>query len=339
MTRRATILALVVLAGLTVACSRSEQASADPAEEAYTAFRTAWNEAESGEAKASLAADYLASFPDTEHSGSMAWRIAYYRGQETGDAAGAWGAISAALPRITDPEQRFAASMAALSLADKVEVPLDLAQVASELAAARPLTYSEHSDVAETAIDLELWPIADEHSSAALELATPEVLRADYPDRDFTEDQVATRVRYRRAMQMAMNGWATYNLGDTGGAMARFVDASEIGSVNYMGVPNTALNLYWGRAALAEGETGTAIDLLGAEALFGDNREAAATALRTAFDAEHGDEGDFGEFLWKTRNRLAKPATDFELTDYQGTPHRLSDSAGEVTLLAFWFPT
>jgi hypothetical protein len=339
MTRRATILALVVVAGLTVACSRSEQASADSAEEAFTAFRTAWNEAESSEAKASLAADYLARFPDTEHSGSMAWRIAYYRGKDAGDAAGAWAAISAALPQITDPEQRFEAGMAALSLADKVEIPLDLAQIAGDLEAVRPLTYSEHSDVAETAIDLELWPLADEHSAAALELATPEMFRADYPDRDFTDEQVATRVRYRRAMQMAMNGWAKYNLGETDGAMERFLEASEIGSVNYMGVPNTPLNLYWGRAALAEGDTEAAIDLLGAEALFGDNREAAEADLRKAFTADNESEGDFGEFLWKTRHRLAKPAADFELADYQGTPHRLSDSAGDVTLLAFWFPT
>jgi hypothetical protein len=43
--------------------------------------------------------------------------------------------------------------------------------------------------------------------------------------------------------------------------------------------------------------------------------------------------------LWATRNELAPTIDDFELADYQGTPHRLSDAAGDVILLAFWFPT
>lgn len=339
MLRSASILALTVLIGLAVGCSGHEQAGANPPEEAYQALKTAWDEAESSEAKVSLAEDYLSRFPGSEHSGSMAWRIAYYRGRELGDPAGAWAAIAAALPGIEDPEQRFEASMAGLSLADSTEVTLDLAEVANALASVRPLSFNENSDVAETALELERWNLAEAHSRAALELATPEQLRADYPDAGYSDEQVETRVRYRRASRLAINGWALYKLGAEDEAFARFEEAAAVGSENFLGVPNNPLYRYWGRAALTAGDHETAIDLLGAEAIFGQDREAAEPHLRQAFAAKTGSEEGYDEFLWATRNRLARTAVDFELLDYEGTPHRLSDTAGKVTLLAFWFPT
>ncbi len=339
MLRRASILALTVLIGAAVGCSRQEPTGAQAAEEAYQSLRTAWDAADTSEAKASLAEDFLSRFPDTEHSGSMAWRIAYYRGEALDDPGRAWAAIAAALPQIEDPEQRFEAGMAGLSLAGSTDVPLDLAEVAGALAAVRPLSFNEHSEVAETAVELERWDLAEESSRAALELATPEQLRADYPDAGYSDEQVETRVRYRRASRLAINGWALFNLGAEDEAFARFKEAAAVGSENFLGVPNNPLFQYWGRAALAAGDHETAIDLLGAETIFGQGREAAEPFLREAFAATTGSEEGFEEFLWATRNRLARPAVDFELPDYEGTPHRLSDTAGEVTLLAFWFPT
>jgi hypothetical protein len=338
MFRRLVMLAMVAAVALAAGCAKTEQA-AESADDAYTALKTAWDAADSSEAKAVLAEDYLTRFPDTDHTGSMAWRIAYYRGQDLGDPAGAWAAISAALPQIADPEQRFEASMAALSLADSTEIPLDLATVVDALAAVRPLTYEEQSQIVSTAIDLEEWAVADAHSLAALELATPDQYRLDYPDREYTDEQVAARADYRKASQLVMSGWALFNLGDPQGAFARFEEAKGVGSVGYLGIPNNPLYRYWGRAALAEGDHKTAVELLGAEAVFGEDRQAAEPFLREAYIAKNGDDSGYDEFLWTTRNRLAKTADDFELLDYQGSPHRLADAAGKVTLLAFWFPT
>lgn len=339
MARRASILALTVLVGLTLGCSGTEQAENDPATAAYEAFKTAWEEAATAEAKATLAADYLARFPDTDRSGSMAWRIAYYRGEELGDPAGAWAAIETALPRIADAEQRFEASMAAFSLADSIEVPLDIAEVAGALAAVRPLSYDEHGEVADAALELARWAVAEQHASTALELATPEQVKADYPDREFSEAQLLARAQHRQASSLAASGWALFNLGERESAFQRFEEAAAAGSVGYLGVPNTPLYRYWGRAALSEGDLEKAIELLGAEAIFGEDRAAAEPYLREAFAARSAGSESYEEFLWATRNRLAKPADDFELLDYQSSPHRLSDRTGKVTLLAFWFPT
>ena len=286
-----------------------------------------------------MATDYLARFPDTDHSGSMAWRIAYYRGDELADPAGAWAAIETALPQITDPEQRFEASMAAFSLAGSIDVPLDIAEVAGGLAAVRPLSFPEHGEVADAALDLERWAVAEQHAATALELATPEQVRADYPDRDFSEGQLLARSQHRQASSLAASGWALFNLGEHEPAFQRFGEVAAAGIVGYLGMPNTPLYRYWGRAALRDGDLEKAIELLGAEAIFGENRAAAEPYLREAFAARSGGAEGYEEFLWATRSRLAKGVDDFELPDYDGRPHRLFDRSGRVTLLAFWFST
>jgi len=305
MSRRATILTLCVLLGFAGACSKQEQA-ADPAEEAFGVLRAAWSEAETPEAKTKLAEDYLAGFPDTEYSGSMAGAVVHYRGNDLEDPEGAYEIVSAALEQIESPDQRFAVSMELLSLSDSVDVPLDVAQVANDLGAVRPLTFEEHQSVAETATDLEKWMVADEHA----------------------------------ALSLAYDGWALYQLGDTELAFARFAESDAAGSVSYLGVPNTPLYTFWGRAALAEGDVDRAVELLGAETLFGADGSGAVTFLREAYVAKNGDDRDFDEFLWSTRNELATSVDDFELADYDGNPvSRSKVGDGKVTLLAFWFPT
>jgi hypothetical protein len=338
MTRKSTILALVVLVGLAGGCAKQEP-GADPAVAAWDALVAAWGEAETAEEKSVLAENYLADFPDTEHSGSMAGAVIYYRGHEMEDPQGAYDVVSAALEMIEDPEQRFDVSMELLSLSDSVDVPLDVAQVADDLGGVRALTYGEHQQVAETATALEQWSVAGEHSSMAVELATPEGYQADYPDREFTDEDLLERAQRRKALSLAYDGWALYNLGATDAAFTRFAESEEAGSVTYLGTPSTPLNIFWGRAALNEGDHEAAVRLLGLETLFGEDPAGAKPYLREAYVAKNGDEEGFDEFLWATRNELATPVDDFELLDYEGNAHRLSDASGKVTLLAFWFPT
>ena len=138
MSRRTTILTLVVLVGLAGACAKQE--TVDPAEEAWSGLVDTWSGLESAEEKTQLAENFLETFPDTEHSGSMAGVIVYYRGSEMEDPQGAYDVVSATLEQIQDPEQRFEVSMELLSLSDSVDVPLDLAQIAIDLGAVRPLT-------------------------------------------------------------------------------------------------------------------------------------------------------------------------------------------------------
>ena len=338
MSRKTTVLALMMLVGFAVGCAKTEPT--EPAEQAWSELSEAWNGLETAEEKSALAEGYLAEFPNTEHSGTAASVVVYYRGHEMEDPEGAYDIVSAAFDQIDEPAQRFEVGMEMLSLADSVDVPLDLAQLADNLKSERPLTYGEHQQVFETATDLENWSLAKEHASAAGGLATPEAYQADYPDREFTEEELAERVQRRRATALAYEGWAAHNEGNPEMAFAKFAAADDVGSVSYLGVPNTPLYTFWGRAALAEGEIESAIELLGAEAAFGSNSSTAKTYLREAYVAKNGDDEGFDEFMWSTRNELATTVDDFTLLDYQGNEVSLAEvSAGKVTLLAFWFPT
>jgi hypothetical protein len=334
---------LLVIAVLAAAWSCSQQdtstVSEDPAAQAWEALGETWNQAETAAEKTALAEAYLSDYPDTEHSGTLAGAITYYRGGEMGDAAGALDVLQTALEHIEDPEQRFEVTLEALSLSNEVEVPYSLAETAAALAATRPLAYLEHDRLAELAIDLEEWEVAAEHAQAAVELATPEGYRADYPDREYTDEELTSRAERRRALSLAYAGWARYNLGQVEEAFARFAASDEIGSIGYTGVPNTPLYEFWGRAALREGELDSAIELLGTQAIFGEDGSGAMPYLRDAYAAKNGDDSGFEEFLWATRNELAPTVDDFELLDYEGNPFRLSDVGDRVVLLAFWFPT
>jgi hypothetical protein len=257
-----------------------------------------------------------------------------------GDPQGAFNAVYAALEQIEDPEQRFEVSMRLFDLSDSVDVPLDVSEVANALAAVRPLSYDEHQWVAETATDLEEWMHADQHAHAAFLLATPENFRAENPDREFSDEKVASIVRHRKAQSLAYDAWALYNQGSTELAFERFAEADAVGSVNYVGVPDNPLYTFWGQAALTEGDIDQAIKLLGAETLFGQEGSSAEPYLREAYVAKNGNEEGYDEFLWATRNDLAKTVDDFTLLDYEGNEISMAKtSAGKVTLLAFWFPT
>jgi len=230
--------------------------------------------------------------------------------------------------------------MQMLTLADSVEVPLDVDDVASALSAVRPLTFAEHELVAVNATGSEEWALAQQHASAAFELATPETFSAEWAEYGLTDDEMAMWLQHFKALYLAYEGWAAYNQGDTELAFTRFAESDAIGTESYLGVPATPLYTFWGRAALAEGDVDRAVELLGAETLFGEDGSGAEPFLREAFVAKNGDDEGFDEFLWSTRNELAISVDDFELADYDGNPVNLSSVGdGKVMLLAFWFPT
>jgi hypothetical protein len=337
MSRGATVLGLAVLIGLAGACAKE---ATEPAENAWSEFSAAWGRLETAEDKTQLAEEYLAKFPNTKHSGLLARRIVYYRGHEMEDPRGAFDAVYPALDQIENPDQKFVASMSLFDLADSVDVPLDVGEVAGELEAVRPLSYDEHQRVAEIATNLEEWGHANRHAHAAFSLATPENFRAEYPDSDFSDSKVEAFVRHRQGQSLAYEAWALYNKGETELAFSRFAEADAVGSVSYLGVPDNPLYTFWGRAALAEGEFDKAIELLGAETMFGQEGSSSEPYLREAYVAKNGDDDGFAEFLWSTREELAKTVDDFTLLDYEGNPVSLQDiSTDKVTLLAFWFPT
>jgi tetratricopeptide (TPR) repeat protein len=216
---------------------------------------------------------------------------------------------------------------------------MDLGAVAAELAAERPLDFGELIEVADLAVEHEQWEVGAEYAEAALEKATPAAFLADYPDDDYTPEEAVIKADRRKVMSYADLGWALWNLGDEAKAMVIFETAAPLKTVDYLGIADTTLDLFWGRASLAAGNPEQAMKLLAPNAVMGSDREALET-LREAYIAVNTSDEGFDGYLWSERQRLARSVDDFTLADYQGTDHDFSAlSDGKVTLLAFWFPT
>ena len=184
----------------------------------------------------------------------------------------------------------------------------------------------------------ELWSLAEHHADAALAFATEEAFRADYPDRDFSDDQVALRARLRKVEALAYKGWALCNQGRDEECFAIFEEAHPLNQTSYAGSSDTPLDRFWGQALVDRGAYDQAMELLLPDALLGD-RDNALQPLEEAYVALHGDDQGFEDYLWSERQRIARTVDDFTLPDYDGTQHSLSDGNGNVMLLAFWFPT
>ncbi len=335
MHRRITILFVTLAAAVLIGCNSRPQISV---EDAFTEFRSAIRDVETPEEKTALCEDFLTQFPESEHTADLSGAVAYYRGEQMEDPAGAVAFLDGLLAKVEDPEQRFGIYMAQFPLAREIGQAKDLEAIIAELETHRDLTFTEHIDVGEMAAGYKLWSLAEAQADAASRLATAEAFRAEYPETDLTDDELAGKANNRSVMAATHRGWALAHLDREPEALEVFEAAAPLSQSNYLGVPSTELFSFWGRTALAQGNAEKALELLGPTAVLGDNDDAFA-AYRQAYIAIHEDEAGFEDFLWSARQNLAKVVDDFELPDYEGTLKRLSDTKGNVVFLAFWFPT
>jgi len=331
---------LIAGLGLIGACSKGAPEDAvDPVEQAWEEFNTAYGELETSEEKTVLMEAFMREHPESSYNGRLAGGVAYYRGEEMDDPAGAYTVLSETLAKNTDPEARYRIGMAMFPLAMDTGEPMDLGVVAEELADTRPLTFGEIIDVSDMALEHDQWSLGATYAEAAMSRATPEAFLADYPDDDFTAEEATAKADRRKVMSLANLGWGLWNLDRNDEAMAAFDEAAPLKTVDYLGVADTAVDFYRGKAMLAAGEPVKAMEFLTPTAIMGSNDDA-ATALRDAYIAAKGNDDGFDEWMWSERTALAKTVDTFSLADYEGNAQDFSALAdGKVTLLAFWFPT
>jgi hypothetical protein len=330
----------VALAGLAAALGGCSRPAAKPVDEgaAYAAAKKAYLAAESAEAKAKIAEKYLEELPGGEHAAAFAGAEIETRGRELGEDGKAFAVVSRAMERAADPGVRFEIAMELLPLSFRVHRPLDLKKIVDGLEAKRPLSFQQNVDVAEAAVAHSMWELAWERSQKALAQATPEGYRADYPDTRLDAEKIAARVGKRRELALAYAAWSAFNLGRREEADKLFGQAEEHATFNYLGACDTPLRRFEGEAELAQEHWERAAELLEPQALFGAD-PLAVVDLKKAYAGRTGSEKGFGEYLAAARRRLARNVDDFQLADYDGKLHALSEKRGKVVLLAFWFPT
>jgi len=326
----------------------SEQAAADTAaesaegavpqaDEAWEAMVAQLQDVETDGEKVPIIKAFVKENPNHERAAYALSGMIYYLGDDQAALKEGLRFSREVLPSVTEADIRREMQLELVGLYGRLGDEASLAAAADELASAKPLGYPEHDSITEAALEAGAWELAATHAEAGLALATPEAFRADYPERNFTDEDVADAVRRRTAASYAGKGWALANLGRTDEALAAFAAGSGSVKHNYVGIPDSPLFSYWGRTLAEAGKNEKAMDMLVADAILGGDEEA-MDALNGAYVAARGEAG-FEDYLLQNRRRLAKKIDDFTLNNYQGEPLTFSQLKGQVVLLSFWFPS
>lgn len=282
---------------------------------------------------------FLDSFPDSRYTFSiMQFLVNGYFLEQANNPDGATKFIDGMLGKIVDPDIRTQAKglfIPVYGMAGKIN---ELRALADAMSEEGKLGYIEHTLFQEAAIEAEAWDMVLEHSDATLALSTPEAVKADFPNRNFSEEELGERAGDRKANSLTNRGWALINLGKAEEGIAAFEEANEYVGQFYVGFPDNNLGIYWAKALIKQGEHESAMKKIAAEAVFGF-REEPKKILQELFAKRNGGEEGYEDFVWELRKKLAKTTDDFTLPDYDGQNHKFSDLRGKVTLLAFWFPT
>ena len=177
-----------------------------------------------------------------------------------------------------------------------------------------------------------------EHATAMSDFATETAFRAAYPDDDFTDDELAFSINRRRAWVLAYQGGALTNLGRLDEAQDVFLEAGEVPAItDFVGIPETPLDIYRGQAALALGQSEEAAEYFAHDALMGGN-PIAVQGLKDAYVAINEGENGFQDYSLALRRRIARPLADVTLADYSGDLVTLSSLIGKVMVIEFWNP-
>jgi tetratricopeptide (TPR) repeat protein len=318
--------------------AKEKSATAEKSEEAYQAMAEKRRGTEVTAEKLAFTKDFLDEFPETDRTASALAAAFYYQGEAMGDMADAVAYAESIRGKIGDPEVAKAVDKEMLYVYGASQMFSKMTEVADRLAADGSLAAEDHATIIEAAAGGEEWKLALEYCEKGISFATEESYRKEHPDRQFKEGEIERAVNYRRGFLLVMGGWSRANLGEVDRALADFESADKIVSRSYFGTGDHNLNLYWGQTLLMKGDHAAAAEKLAADALVMRD-EKALTGLRRAYAAIHGGDAGFDEYAAELHRSIAKSVGDFELADYSGKRHRLSDLRKDVTLLAFWFPT
>ena len=329
----------LMLGLVAVACGCGQQPPEDPAEAAYATFRDAYLDAGSRAEQVALVESFVAEHSGHRNAAYYATDILTYYARDLGQPARAYDVVEPMLSRMTDPGPRLYLAAELAPVAAEIGRPLDLGPFIEAVEAEGPLSLDNRETVMSAACKVGDWPLAAEHAEAVLARSTPEAWRADHPDREFSDEEVAKRAQQWRVTALPYLGWAHYNQGRTDEALELFEQADAERVDDYVGVSPQPLDRFWASALLREGDAAAALERVSRDAVFGD-RDQAMPVFRQAWAAVNGSEDGLNEQVWQARQRLARPIDDFTLPDYDGRQHSLSDlRRGKVLLLAFWFPT
>jgi tetratricopeptide (TPR) repeat protein len=307
------------------------------AEEAYKQVRERRKEANTEE-RLAITKAFLAKFPESRQTASALAAVFYYQGGELGDKAGAIAYAEEIRDGINDPGIGQEIDRKLVGFYGESGMMERMVALADRLAGEGALDYGDHWNIIESAVQAEDWELVRDYCARARRMANADAVRADYPDRDLSDEELAENVDNRVGMLLVKDGWARANQGETEQALADFARAAPLIPRYYFDLPEYDLNVYWGKVLIMRGDFEGAIEKLETAALIMRNDEA-LSGLRDAYVGIHGTESGYEEWSAAHRPSIATTIGDFEMPDYGGKRHRFSDIRSDVTLVSLWFPT
>jgi hypothetical protein len=337
-TARAVLLAALLVSAVVAVALAQEQDDAASIDKAYRSMIEERRGHDDMADRLALTKQFLTDYPDTKYTARLVMHVFYYQAERLGDTTGAVAYAEELRGKVKTPELATAYEKSLGEIYGEAGMLNEMIAIADQLEVTGDLNFNDYWGIVQIAMENERWKMVRKYCAKARPMANAKSYRADYPERDFTDEEVQQAGAKRAAMISGRDAWALANLGQVDEALVGFAEAGKSIGRSYVGVLDEDIGLHWAKTLLQASLFEDAIEQFAPEALIMQNEDALA-GLKKAYSIKNGGEDGFDAFAQKLHFKIAPTVKDFELPDYDGKRVKYADVRGDVTLLAFWFPT
>jgi hypothetical protein len=281
---------------------------------------------------------FLEKYPETKYTARLLTHVFYYQGERMEDMPGAIAYAEALRAQIKDADIAMDIDKEMVGLYGDAGMTDKMVALAGKLEEAGEMKFNDYWRIIEICSDNDDWEMVRTYSVKARPMASAEAYKEDYPQYEFTDEEINKAGGNRAAMVAGKDAWALANLGKVDEALVLFAEAGKTLNRSYLGVPEYGIGQHWANTLLMKKDHDGAIEMFAVEALImGD--EDAMEGLKRAYVGKKGNESEFDKYAKRLHRKIAKPVDGFELPKYDGSRVTYANMRGDVTLLAFWFPT
>ena len=315
-----------------------EQGGQADIDTAYAVIDELYDNEASDQEKLAASVAFLEKYPESDHTLGLVGDVFYFMGNQAGDMEGAIEFAEQIRSAVADPELAGDFDRRLISWYGDAGMTAKMIAIVDRFEQNGAIRFGDYVRAINSTLALEEWTLVREFCSKAQLKANAATWRAEWPDMEATDEEAEAAGLNRQGMILVKDSWAQANLGEVDEALTGLERAGEIVYTSYIGAPAENLNYYWGKARMMQGDAEGAIEKFALDALIAGDQDA-VVELKLAYAAARGSDDGYDTWSCRERQRIAKPAADFELPDLDGARHQFADLRGEVTLLNFWSPT
>ena len=327
--------AALVLGMAAVVMAQDEAVSVD---DAYKQLIEERREYDDMAKRLELTKAFLAKYPDSKYTARLAHHVYYYQGDQLDDVPGAIVYAEGLRAGLTNPEWVVDFDKKMVELYGEAGMLDKMTMVAGKLEEAGEMKFNDYWNIMLVATEHQNWAMVRAYAIKAWPTADAKGYRADYPDYDMTDEEIQIAGDNRTGMVAGKEAWALANMGMVDEALTHFEMTKMKLQRSFVGVAEYDIDIHYGNTLLMKGDYEGAINMFASEALIMQNEKALA-GMKEAYTQWNGSNAGFDEYADKLHVKIAPKVEDFELPGYDGARYKYADIKGDVTMLAFWFPT